>query len=282
MIPSRDGSFEGMQVRTNREGMRGAELAPEDPALFRLACLGDSFTFGFGVPEEETYPAVLQRILAASPAPPGRRYEVLNLGVVGYNTRDEAVVLERKALPLHPSLVVVGYVLNDPEIDPRPSLHKYFDPPVWWRHSHVLRLLHLGWNWVDVWRFGGGDYIRYLHAPGREKWNSVVQALAKMRADAAPGHPRRILMIFPLVPRQGWAGYPYRGIHLQVAKAAAAEGFEVIDLLPVFSRYPPRDLRLSPQADHPSRLGHALAAQALAEVILAGESPKPAPEASSP
>src|SRR5437773_675972 len=250
MVPGRNGSFEGMSVRTNSLGMRGPEPTAADPSLLRVVVVGDSFTFGFGVPEEKTYPSVLAGILNRSPAGRKHRFEVLNLGVVGYNTQDEAVVVERRALALDPRLVIVGYVLNDPEIDPRPSLHKYFDPPVWWRHSHVLRLLHLGWNWVDVLRFGGGDYIRYLHAPGREKWNSVVEALAKMRAAAAPGHARRILAIFPLVSRDGgWAGYPYRGVHLQVAKAAAAEGFEVIDLLSVFSRYPPRDLRLSPEDD---------------------------------
>ncbi len=269
MVPLRNGTFEGMQVRTNSLGMRGGEPAPPGPFLYRIAVLGDSFTFGFGVSEEETYPALLGKILNESPS--GRQYhfEVLNLGVVGYTSRDEAAMMKARAVPLHPRLVVVGYVLNDPEIDPRQSLHKYFDSPVWWRNFHVLRLLHLGWNWVDVWRFGGGDYIRYLHAPDRDKWKSVVTAFADIRSAAGAEGARVVVAIFPLVPKEGWAGYRYRGIHLQVGEAARADGFEVVDLLPVFSRYPPEEVRLSSEDDHPSPLGHALAARAIADALEA-------------
>jgi len=271
MVPLREGTFEGMQVRTNRLGMRGGDPGPQDPSLIRAAILGDSFTFGFGIAEEQTYPRRLERILDESPTGREHRFEVLNLGVVGYTSRDEAVVLKRKALPLDPRLVIIGYVLNDPETDPRQSLHKYFDPPVWWRRFHVLRLLHLGWNWIDVHSLGGGDYIRYLHAPGREKWKSVVAAFREIREAARERGARVMLVIFPMIPRDGWAGYPYRDIHLQVAETVRAEGFEVVDLLPVFSRYSPGELRLSPEDDHPGPLGHELAARAIAEAVFSSD-----------
>ena len=268
MVPGRNGSFEGMSVRTNSLGMRGAEPSAADPSLVRVAVVGDSFTFGFGVPEEQTYASVLAGILNRSPAGRQRRFEVLNLGVVGYNTQDEAVVVERRAVALDPRLVIVGYVLNDPEIDPRPSLHKYFDPPVWWRRSHVLRLLHLGWNWLDVWRYGGGDYIRYLHAPDREKWRSVVTAFGKIGALTRERGARVLVVIFPILQVDGWTGYPYADLHLQVMEAARKEGFEVVDLLPVFMRYPPSELRLSVEDAHPNARGHELAAQAIADASL--------------
>jgi lysophospholipase L1-like esterase len=282
MIPGRDGTFEGMSVRTNSLGMRGPEPAPSDPSLFRVAVVGDSFTFGFGVREEETYPSLLARILNQSPAGRRRRFEVLNFGVVGYNTQDEAVVLERKALPLAPRLVIIGYVLNDPEIDPRPSLHKYFDPPVWWRHSHVLRLLHLGWNSIDVWIDGGGDYLRYLHAPGGKKWRSVVAAFGKIGALTRERDTRVLVVVFPMIPTEEWAGYPYRDLHQQVAQAARAERFEVVDLLPVFLPVPPRDLRVSGEDGHPNALGHDLAARAIGAALLAGDAIPPDRGAGSP
>ena len=275
MIPGRSGTFEGMQVRTNRLGFRGPDPRPADPELFRIVALGDSFTFGFGVREEEAYPAVLERILNANRGGTAAKFEVLNLGVVGYGTRDEATVLARRALDLEPRLVIIGYVLNDPEIDPRQSLHKYFDPPDWWRRSHVLRLLHLGWNWIDIWRFGGGDYLRYLHAPARQKWASVETAFHAIHQAAEARGMRVVLVIFPLVRWSGWAAYPYRDLHLQVAKSARQEGFETVDLLPVFARYAARDLRLSEQDDHPSPLAHELAARAIAEAAFPPEAPTP-------
>ncbi len=269
MIPGRDGVFEEMRVRTNSLGMRGPEPSPPGSSRYRVAVVGDSFTFGFGVPEQETYPSVLAAILNRSADGRESRFEVLNFGVVGYNSQDEAVVVERKVLPLVPRLIIIGYVLNDPEIDPRPSLHKNFDPPVWWRHSHVLRLIHLGWNWLDVWWYGGGDYLRYLHAPDRVKWRSVVTAFDRIHALAQARGSGVLVAIFPMIPEDRWDGYPYRDLHQQVATAAAKEGFGVLDLLPVFQSHSPSDLRVSAEDGHPNALGHRLAAQAIAGAVLA-------------
>ncbi len=278
LAPGKSGPFEGMEVRTNSLGMRGGEPAAADTrGLQRILALGDSFTFGFGIAEDQTYPRVLENLLnAASPGGEGR-FEVLNLGVVGYTTRDEAAVLRTKGLPLNPRVVIIGYVLNDPEIDPRQSLHKYFDPPVWWRHFHVLRLFHLGWNRFRIWRWGDGDYLRYLHAPDRGKWRSVVEAFDAIARMTRRRDVRVVVAIFPLIPRREWRGYPYADLHRQVAGAARAKGFEVVDLLEVLSRHDPRDLRLTKEDDHPSRLGHRLVAEALRDRLLSGVLALPAP-----
>jgi lysophospholipase L1-like esterase len=268
MVPNRDGMFEGMHVRTNAYGLRGPALAPESSHPIRLAAIGDSFTFGFGVDENDTFPSLLQGMLNSSGNLPGRSFEVLNFGVVGYSSRDEAVVLQSKALPFHPRGIIIGYVLNDPEIDPRPSLHKYFDPPAWWRHSHFLRLLHLGWNTLQVWAYGGGDYVRYLHAPGREKWLSVCAAFRDIRLAAEAEKAWTVVAIFPLTPKDTWANYPYADLHARVAEQAKLNGFQVVDLLETFRKVEPKELVVSPTDDHPNALGHRLAAKAIYEAIL--------------
>ena len=268
MIPNRDGVFEGMHVRTNAWGLRGPAPAQDNSHLMRLAVLGDSFTFGFGVEENDTYPSLLQEIMNNSQAANGRRFEILNFGVVGYSTRDEAVVLKQKALPFHPQGVIIGYVLNDPETDPRPSLHKYFDPPVWWRHSHLLRLCHLGWNSIQVWIDGGGDYQRYLHAPEGRKWRSVCEAFRSIRDSAQKEGAWTLVAVFPLTPRRSWSDYAYANLHAQIAREARRNGFQVVDLLDTFRHYPPADLVLSPTDDHPNALAHRLAAEAISQVLL--------------
>ena len=270
MVPDRNGVFEGMHVRTNHFGLRGPEPSPQAAHRFRVAALGDSFTFGFGVEEKETFPSVLQDLLNRSPSASGQWFEVMNFGVVGYSTRDEAIVLEKKALGFHPQGIIIGYVLNDPEIDPRLSLHKYFDPPVWWRRSHLLRLLHLGWNTVQVWIHGGGDYLRYLHAPGGEKWRSVEAGFRSIRRMADREGAWTLVAIFPLTPETSWENYPYSDLHAQVAREARANGFQVVDLLGPFRRIPPVKLRLSETDDHPSPLGHRIAAEAIYEAIVSG------------
>ena len=46
----------------------------------------------------------------------GQKFEVLNFGVIGYNTAQEYARLRNRAIKFRPSLVVVYYVFNDPEI----------------------------------------------------------------------------------------------------------------------------------------------------------------------
>ena len=49
-------------VSTNSIGLRGPELEDPKPEI-RIACVGDSVTFGWGVSYEESYPARLERLL---------------------------------------------------------------------------------------------------------------------------------------------------------------------------------------------------------------------------
>src|SRR4030095_5405262 len=51
------------RISITREGLRGPEIGPKRPGSFRILVLGDSFAFGVGAREGETYPAQLQRIL---------------------------------------------------------------------------------------------------------------------------------------------------------------------------------------------------------------------------
>jgi lysophospholipase L1-like esterase len=267
LTPSMEKRSHGTVVRTNSHGMREREIPIEKPdSVVRIAALGDSYTFGFGVAARQTWPRVLEGLLGQDPR--GRRFEVLNFGVGGYSTHDEAVLLRYRALAWNPDLVVVGYVLNDPEDEPIQPLQSYYQETRWWQHFELLRLVaKTDWQW-RVRRFGGGDYIRSLYGDPR-KWTNVVEAFASIRQTTRSRDIPVIVVIFPLATVDDWAQYPYADIHPKVARAAAAEGFDVVDLRPVFARHPPTDVRLGEGDAHPNEQGHRLAAEAIAERVLA-------------
>ena len=131
-IPGRQARFARKDFDTlvsiNEQGFRGDDFSPEKPPhVLRIAVLGDSYVFGHGVEGEETFCAQLERrlqaVLDARGAEPGsenervsddwRRVEVLNLGVIGYSTDQELLLLRDRALQFGPDLVVLGIYRND-------------------------------------------------------------------------------------------------------------------------------------------------------------------------
>ncbi|HZM01206.1 MAG TPA: SGNH/GDSL hydrolase family protein, partial [Planctomycetota bacterium] len=260
LVPGIDRQSHGARVVTNSEGLRDRERSRSKPdGVQRIAVLGDSFSFGYGVEGDAIWPAVLERLL-----PEGS--EVLNFGVGGYSTRDEAAVLEHKALAFEPDLVLVGYTLNDPDVEPdsgriaQPSLHSLFDEPEWWQHSQLLRLCSRLRHERALERWGGGNQIQYLHACP-ETWDTVVRAFARIGAvSAARGLPVGVVL-FPVIPGGQWSTYRFTAIHAQVRAEADRHGFPALDLLPVWAAHAPGALRVADDDAHPNALGHRLTAE---------------------
>ncbi|MFQ5702227.1 MAG: GDSL-type esterase/lipase family protein [Acidobacteriota bacterium] len=99
----------------NSGGYRGPLAGERGAPSFRIVALGDSFTFGYGVEEEESWPRRLESILNGR-RDASRWIEVVNLGVGGYGTWNEIRFLERERDLLHPDLVLLAfYVGNDPD-----------------------------------------------------------------------------------------------------------------------------------------------------------------------
>ncbi len=94
----------------NRDGLRGAELRSGVP---RLLVLGDSMTFGHGVEDHQTYPAVLAGRLASR----GHDIEVVNGAVKGYGIDQsyQRFVLHLRSLAPDGVLLAVNH--NDVDDD---------------------------------------------------------------------------------------------------------------------------------------------------------------------
>jgi lysophospholipase L1-like esterase len=104
----------GQMLRTNSMGFRSPEMATrKKDGITRVVCLGDSMTFGLGLPREEVpYPRQLERLLNQRASAP--RYEVLNAGISGYGTDQEVATLKSRILTLSPDVVTIGfYASND-------------------------------------------------------------------------------------------------------------------------------------------------------------------------
>jgi lysophospholipase L1-like esterase len=93
----------------DKNGMR--RTTPFPPKLdgrFRIMIVGDSFTYGYGVREEETYPMQIESALNEN-----FNVEVLNLGVIGYQSEDVLKIVRKYVPLLQPDLIIYGVCIND-------------------------------------------------------------------------------------------------------------------------------------------------------------------------
>lgn len=99
---------------TNRYGFREREFAvPKPDNLCRVMVLGDSFTWGKEVWVEERYTNLTESYL--NRAYPDKKFEVLSFGYPGGPTTKERDTLHKYGVEVEPDLVVVGFVINDPQ-----------------------------------------------------------------------------------------------------------------------------------------------------------------------
>ncbi len=97
-----DHPYQGAHISTNSANMRGArEYTLERTGAPRIVTVGDSYTFGQCVNDDEVYGGVLEELLPGS--------EVLNLGVMGYGQDQALIRLRREGLPYRPDVVVFGF-----------------------------------------------------------------------------------------------------------------------------------------------------------------------------
>lgn len=93
-------------IDVTADGLRGHTVAEASAAAFRVLAIGDSFTFGLAVRQEDTWAARLEADLTRTN--PRRTVSVANAGVPGYNARQIRQRMEDIVPRLRPDLVILG------------------------------------------------------------------------------------------------------------------------------------------------------------------------------
>ena len=96
---------------SNELGFRTGPVAKR-PGPFRILFLGDSWTYGMGVTEEQSFPRQLE-LLAGMHSGREERVESWTLALPGYNTLNETAALSVFFDRLEPDMVVLCPTMND-------------------------------------------------------------------------------------------------------------------------------------------------------------------------
>ena len=255
--PNSQARLMGVDVKINSKGLREREiLYDRKPSTLRLMMLGDSFTEGWGVPLDQTFPKRIERLYAAH----GIQAEVINAGVGNYNTVMETNYFLDEGFRYEPDIVVLTYIPNDAE--PVPP------------HSQPTFLLRV--CYACVFLFGRFDvflreasvrpdweayYLNLYGDGGTKGWLDAKASIGKL-AEYTRTHRTKLLIAY--VPElHDLRRNPLQKIAALVQEAAKQYGAGFIDLLPDFKDEKPAKLWVSPADPHPNAFANELIANAL-------------------
>jgi lysophospholipase L1-like esterase len=242
-VPQEFRSNPTWDVRINSLGYRGEEMpAAPQPSTVRIACVGDSWTFGMPVGQDQTYPSRLAAWLHQEQ--PDTRYDVQNFGVLGYSSFQGLQLLKTRILDFRPNIVVIGFGMNDSEVagyrdkdivggEGRPSLTSRLKETAKDAAGHIEGYKLLKYEAL-VLRFRPkplGDYLKTdTEAKGSgpvdyesiEPWTRVsphdYESNIREMIRLAREHGASVV----LVDNELWNGSPYRGVLRQIANELGA------------------------------------------------------------
>lgn len=254
-------------IHINAHGLRDTEFSLKPaPGTHRILCLGDSFTFGYGVLPEDSYPKQLEALLHNRY--PEKKFEVINGGfAAGERVSNHVAYLAFKGHTFQPRTVILTVCLNDIGDVPMTLLE-------WTRVSVPgAPWCRLAWLLSDVltnyqarrlaadpdacFKRSCGHGFEDLHwRRGLEAGQEICKAMGV----------HLLVAVYPML--EGLDGsYPWARVHEMVLNTCLKKGIDTIDLLPAFRGRHDRDLWVHPTDQHPSPAGHAIAARALAAAL---------------
>lgn len=262
-------------VTINEQGLRGPRTYPRArrPGIARIVVIGDSFSFGYGVRDEENW---ITRIEQALPAT-----EVINLAVTGYGTDQQLLRLEADGFGWTPDLVVValfeGNVFRNARLEqvgyPKPRfvigkggalelvgvpVPESPAPPGLFARSALGRVL------------GGRGSELVEHLGFGEAWPVTRAILARMRSVSAAAGAELVALVIPKDQAVHGAGLR-RTLHertlLAIDRMLGDLAIPYLDLTPVLAAAG-SDTRLYFYGDgHWNAAGHAVAATAASDFL---------------
>ncbi len=194
----------GDRLRVDSLGLRSRELSPKK-SLPRILILGDSFAFGYGLPEGEPFAHVLQKRLEG-------KAEVANAGVSGFEIQDSAKQFFRVVDRVDPDLVFVTFVVNDLD-DSRAfdAAGRYVRAPhlselpegFFTSSTNIQRIASLSGMSGELFirflqQFPGGDHLLALGVGpyARSRWARFASELGRIHGEVARRGARLALFAY--------------------------------------------------------------------------------------
>lgn len=254
--PNRFAFLMGVPVSINSYGHRDREYSKEKAAgVYRIVMLGDSTTFGWGAPVEQTVAKVLEAELNKAQVVGFNRIEVLNAGVGNYNTVQEVTHYLTYERAFHPDLVILQYFINDAEPVPKersPGLlgQSYLLAFTVARVDAIMRYAGVRPDWKQ--------YYAELYEEGRPGIAAAKQALVDLATITRQDGTKLLVTILPELHEIN-NEYPFMAEHRKINDVLVGNHVPVMELIDGLRGHGPEStLFVTPTDDHPNGKASAL------------------------
>jgi lysophospholipase L1-like esterase len=240
----------GAEVRLNNAGFRSSvPFEPKDPERFRIVCLGDSFVFGSGGPEQDRFCNQLEDFYATRGiAVDGRSIETYALGLDGWTAVQESAYLSARLSAYEPDVIVLLSIGNDFTsifgVTGTGALTGAFSPEYrQWGSGVFWHKAAQSFGWAPR-----SALVTDLGPEGRAVWEKGMLAIAGL-VQKQHGRDGKILLSF-MQQAPSYEGELYR-LYLQELAVPAPY---------ITTGYFPKQGNRLPHDSHPNRSGHAIIA----------------------
>ena len=238
------------------------ESIADDDARRRIAFLGDSFVYGYGVEREKCFTSLVEQRMTG--------VVTMNMGGIGTNPKDQYAVFQRLRDELNPEVLVHVIYLNDLDFylgDLLNGIHYIPRQDSWLAgQSRLFRYMEKSWQAYRAYHktlayFSGGE----TEAARRKSWEEFRRYVKLIRDSARDGDCTYRMVIFPWLYQLD--DYPLPEVHEKIRSYAAELSAPVLDLLPTFEGRDAEKLRISDIDSHGNETAHGLAADAIVEFL---------------
>ncbi len=261
------GSTIGGRFPVLEDGFTGpARRIPSGGAGLRVACLGDSTTFGIGAGPVDAYPRRLSEALGRAFGP--QSTEVLNAGCPGYSSAQSLPLFADKLAPLRPSILVAYLGSNNEFTRASPRTDEEVLEGLRRPFARLLARSHL-LRWLVV-RLGPGrprvPTPDFRERVPLDRFEAHLASLAG-GARAAGTSP---LFIVPAFNPDRRAAIPLAESYAHsVRRVAGREGIPLLDPTQEFRSLEPYPLFAEPV--HLGRTGHRILCSRLYDLLVTDE-----------
>lgn len=268
-------------THTNHAGFREREYAnAKPPGTYRVAVVGDSFTYGNGIPQQSRFSDLLQARLPS-------HIEVLNFGQPGANTPEHRHLVQTLLNEAQPDFILLQWYVNDSEDDDstgRPTFQPIvpFRPLHYWLNNNSALYTVANMKWAEAQVALGmtmsyTDYLQHrLGDPNSHDSRLDRDLLNDLIASAERKGVPIGIVLFPDTAAPIDDHYPFGYLHDRVLETCGAHHITCVDLRDDFAGVRDRESLWANRLDHhPSARANAIAAekllQAYSTVWVAGK-----------